>query len=128
MNSAESKLLFSDEPLIQVPVIRAVVGIPLSEMPSLEEYDLLSKILKALTLKHGMYRFVFYPGDPKELQIAGEDVLALIFLPAQAEISRIESGKTGNSDWVVVPSLSQIMSDPERKREVWNVLKQFSHR
>ena len=77
MNTAETELLFSDEPLIPVPVIRSVVGIPITEMPSAEEYDLLSKILKALTLKHGMYRFVFYTGLPEEMQIAEEDVLIL---------------------------------------------------
>lgn len=128
MNAAESELLFSDEPLIQVPVIRAVVGIPLSEVPYGEEYDLLNKILKALTLKQGMYRFLFYSGDPGELQIAEEDVLAMIFLPAQSGISRVESDKRGSSDWVKVPSLPEIAKNPELKREVWNALKPFSLR
>ena len=128
MNTAESELLFSDEPLIQVPVIRAVVGIPNTEMPTIEEYDLLSKILKALSLKHGMYRFVFYSEDPDKLKIAEEDVLVLVFLSANTGVSRVESGKKGSSDWVKVPSLPQIATNAELKREVWNALKPFSVR
>jgi hypothetical protein len=128
MNTAESELLFSDEPLIQVPVIRAVVGIPLSEMPSAEEYDLLSKILKALTLKHGMYRYVFYTGEADELKIAEEDVLVLVFLSSTSGMSNVEYGKRGSSDWVKVPSLPQIALNAELKREVWNALKPFSLR
>lgn len=128
MNTAESELLFSDEPLIQVPVIRAVVGIPISEMPTAEEYDLLLKILKALTLKNGMYRFAYYTGEPEEILIPEEDVLVLIFLSAKSAVSRVESGKRGNSDWVKVPSLPQIALNAELKREVWNVLKPFSLR
>jgi DNA polymerase III psi subunit len=128
MNAYESELLFSDEPLIQIPLIRAVVGIPITEMPSTEEYDLLTKILKALTLKHGMYRFMFYTGEPEELQIAEQDVLVLVFLPARSGVSLVESGKRGSSDWVKVPSLPQIALNAELKREVWNALKPFSLR
>jgi DNA polymerase III psi subunit len=128
MNTAESELLFSDEPLIQVPVIRAVVGVPLSEMPSTDEYDLLSKILKALTLKHGMYRYVYYTGDADELKVAEEDVLVLVFRSSQSGTSAVEFGKRGSSDWVKVPSLSQIALNAELKREVWNTLKPFSLR
>lgn len=128
MNTAESELLFSDEPLIPVPVIRAVVGIPMTEMPLAEEYDLLSKILKALSLKHGMYRFLFYSGDPEDIHISEEDVLLLFFLPSQSGVSRVESGKRGSSDWVKVPSLPQIAQNGDLKREVWNALKPFSLR
>jgi DNA polymerase III psi subunit len=128
MNVAESQLLFSEEPLIQAPVIRAVVGIPLSEMPTVEEYDLLTKILKALTLKHGMYRFVFYAGDPEDLQMAEDDVLVLVFLPAHSGVIKVESVKRDGSNWVKVPSLSQIALNAELKREVWNALKPFSIR
>ena len=128
MNVAESQLLFSEEPLIQSPVIRAVVGIPLSEMPTVEEYDLLTKILKALTLKHGMYRFVFYAGDPEDLQMAEDDVLVLVFLPAHSGVIKVESVKRDGSNWVKVPSLPQIALNAELKREVWNALKPFSIR
>ena len=128
MNAAESELLFTEEPLIQVPVIRAVVGIPLSELPSAEEYDLLFKILKALMLKHGMYRYVYYAGDADELKIEEEDLLVLVFQSSQSGTSTVEFRKRGSSDWVKVPSLSQIALNAELKREVWNTLKPFSLR
>jgi hypothetical protein len=125
---SEAQLLFEHEPLIPIPGTKAIVGLSVQETPNEEQLVLLSKILKALGLKQGSFRFLHYDTPPVVTDFVEEDVLILVFQPDSAGVFNTVVEKSGKRDLIIVPSLGQIGSNSDIKREVWNTLKPYSGR
>ncbi len=126
--TAESEYLFKADPLIYVQELRAVVGLPLDELPGEEELDLLSKILKALGLKPKAIRFVYFSGQPDAGQVPETDVFLLYFKASSSGEIQPEMQKNNDRDVILLPSLRHILASADLKRSVWNAIRPFSER
>jgi len=124
----EAELLFISEPLLPVPGIKAVIGLPADELPGPVELDLLAKILKSLGLKHGSYRYVYFKTGEDLKKAEDLDVLLLIFSNTAAGNFPPLTTKSADCNIIKMPSLQIIDTNLELKREVWGSIKPFSGR
>lgn len=128
ITSSEALLLFEQEPLISSPAIEAIVYLPSEEIPGRSQCDLLSKILKAIGIGYGAYRYCYFSDEADFSKIVESEVLVVVFSPISKGIFKTVVEKVGLRNTVVAPSLQLIESDSDIKREVWNAIKPLAIR
>jgi hypothetical protein len=119
-------MLFQNEPLLQVPATRVMIGLSRESILDKDDLDILSKMLAALQLKPGMTRYFMSDLDAGAKYPVFEEPLTLIFPPFSQGKEDPEKTTQGEMVRILLPSLRMIRENETIKRSVWKEIKTFS--
>jgi hypothetical protein len=123
MESELKEALFLRGELLESPGIRALIFLPLHEVPAPAEMLMLERMLEAMTFSQGEWRYLYHTGSPDWQLVDEEEVSILFFTSSNATHKIPELKNEGQVSWYLLPSLGQINADNAIKRAVWDLIK-----
>jgi hypothetical protein len=115
--------LFLPDELLEFPGIRALIFLPLDEVPAPAEMLMLERMLEAMTFTPGEWRYIYHTGNPDWQLVNEEEVCILFFASSNAPNVKPELKNEVKGSWYLLPSLGQINADYALKRAVWDLIK-----
>ena len=123
MESELNEALFLPGELLESPGIRALIFLPLDEVPAPAEMLMLERMLEAMTFTPGEWRYLYHSGTLDWQLVDEEEVSILFFASSKAQLKTPELKNEAQGAWYLLPSLGQINADHALKRVVWDLIK-----
>jgi len=118
-----TNFLYQPGELEASPSVRVLVFLPANALPSIEEMAMLERMLKAMGLSHGTWRYLYHHGVFNPDLVIESDVEILFFMANDQPAEQAERVESGDKSHFRLPSLAKIYSDSNIKRAVWELIK-----
>jgi hypothetical protein len=118
-----TNFLYQPGELESTPSIKLLVFLPADSFPSAEEMAMLERMLKAMGLSRGTWRYLYHHGVFNPDLVIESDVEILFFMSNEQPFLQPERVEARDKSHFRLPSLAKIYSDPNIKRAVWELIK-----